>query len=98
MKDFIFRDVADSRSMVVFRTDLINGDNFTIHTIDGLDTITENQTKKKALLQFLKVTTTKQDLIAFALEWELDLVVQESDGSESVTLVDDDSDSDAGSW
>ncbi len=100
MKDFTFSDVNDSDSIVVFSTDLINGDAFTIHAIEGLDesTLGVGHPKKKALLAFQKRNYTKQDFIQFAQDEGLRLTMADSDGSNLVVLVDDDSDSDAASW
>lgn len=104
MKDFIFSDPSETTTTVIFRTDLIgSNDHFNIMRITGLDIadIKPWQNKKRALLaQLWKRGTysSKGDFITFAIAQGLNLVVQDSNGDNAVTLVAYLSDFGASSW
>jgi hypothetical protein len=99
MKDYIFSDPSESIEVVVFRTDAIgSANNFTVHQITGLEEVPWDQQKKAGLLAFGKRETTKQALMTYAEDNQLNLVEQDSTGDNSTTLVSFASDNDTDSW
>ena len=100
MKDFIFSDPSESDSKVIYRTDLIGSNqNFTVHQITGLEDANRHRQVKVALLKaFGKQKYSKQQFITFAQAHDLDLVMQDTDGSNSEILVDYNSDWASDSW
>lgn len=103
MRDFIFADLGESipANNVVFRTDALNRDseNITIMQVTGIGNIAWSKQKKAALMQFRNgQKTTRSALIAIAGQLSLNLISQNANGSDAVTLVTATNDSDTTSW
>lgn len=105
MRDFIFADLKESipANNVTFRTDAIDANQqfFTIFEVRGLDNVPWAQQKKARLLAVGKNKTklvSKQELIDIAALYWLNLVSQDTNGSNAVTLVTAVDDSDTHSW
>jgi len=102
MRDFIFADLGESipANNVIVRTDALaaSTENFTVHQISGLDDVEWAQQKKAALLAIQKRETTRQTLIDLASLYSLNLISQNTDGSDAVTLATATNDSDSESW
>lgn len=102
MRDFIFADLGESipANNVTFRTDALNSNSefFTVLQVTGLNNVAWSDQKKAALLAFGKRETSRQELIAVASLLSLNLISQNANGSDSVTLVTATNDSDTESW
>jgi|JI9StandDraft_2_1071091.scaffolds.fasta_scaffold01928_14 hypothetical protein len=102
MRDFIFADLGESipANNVTFRTDALNRDSefFTVLQVTGLNNVVWSDQKKAALLAFGKRETSRQELIAVASLLSLNLISQNANGSDAVTIVTATNDSDTESW
>jgi hypothetical protein len=101
LKNLIFTDPSESTNRVVYKVDLITGNNFNIISVTGLENVRTTQHKKRALLAqgWVKGSNSSVGAFkAFATARGLDLVSQNSDGSGEVIIVDYNSDFGASSW
>ncbi len=103
MRDLIFADLGESipANNVTFRTDALTSDqeNFNIYEVRGLDNVPWAQQKKARLLGIpTKGIYTRSQMIAIAANYQLNLVSQNTDGSNAVTIVTATNDSDTHSW
>jgi len=103
--DFIITDPSESTARVELRTDLSIGSNsnFTIMQRKGLGegAVQPWMNKKRAALAAFPhrgLYTNKQTIIAFCTLWGLNLVQQDANGDNQVTLVSYLSDAGASSW
>lgn len=103
MRDFIFADLKESvpANNVTFRTDAVDSKQefFQIYEVRGLNNVPWKQQKKAKLLGVpSKGRYSRQQFIDIAAAFWLNLVSQNTDGSNAVTLVTAVDDSDTQSW
>jgi len=103
MRDFIFADLGESipANNVLFRTDAIGAaqEFFQIYEVRGLDNVPWSKQKKAKLLGVpTKGRYTRQQFIDIAAQFQLNLVSQDTNGGNAVTLVTATNDSDTVSW
>lgn len=91
MKDLIFTSESGSLN-ATFRVDMITNttNNFTVHQISGLDVDDSSNTlrERQLIKEFKKLPYRLDEFKTFAENEDLKLVIQDTNGENSSTLVD----------